>query len=104
MNSDPSIEELRELIRNKFGKLFDQETLNSSGEIAIHYFSSDYHGGQSSNLYSAMCQVQYTPSILNERGILDEDDTCIFMIYNGLLDQYDPECENYIANENDEIY
>jgi hypothetical protein len=98
-NFDPTIEELRALIRVKFAKLLDEETLNSSGEIAIHYFASDYYDGQWSNLYRAICEVNYSPSILNKRGILDEEDECIWMIYNKLLDQYDPESENYIVDE-----
>ncbi len=98
-NFDPTIEELRELVRIKFGKLLDEETLSSSGEIAIHYFASEYYDGQWCNLYRAICAVDYTPSILNKQGILDEDDECIWMIYNRLLDKYDPESENYIVNE-----
>ena len=98
-NFDTTIEELRALIRVKFAKLLDEESLNSSGEIAIHYFASEYYDGQWSNLYRAFCAVQYTPSRLNERGILDEEDECIFMIYNALLDEFDPESESYIVNE-----
>lgn len=33
-------------------------------EEAIYWFASDYHGGQFTNLYSALSQSPFTPSIL----------------------------------------
>jgi hypothetical protein len=34
-------------------------------EEAIYWFASDYHSGQWSNLYSVLCQSEYTPSQLS---------------------------------------
>jgi hypothetical protein len=33
-------------------------------ECAIYWFASDYHGGQSSNLYAALCGSEYHPGML----------------------------------------
>ncbi len=33
-------------------------------EPAIYWFASDWHGGQWSNLYAALCASPYTPSRL----------------------------------------
>jgi hypothetical protein len=30
-------------------------------EEAIYWYASDYHGGQSSNLYAAICESPYSP-------------------------------------------
>jgi hypothetical protein len=39
-------------------------------EAAIYWLAADYHGGQGSNLYSALSQSPYTPSPL-ENGPRD---------------------------------
>jgi hypothetical protein len=42
-----------------------EDDLRFDFEEAIYWFASDYHGGQWSNLYAALCQSDYTPSQLS---------------------------------------
>jgi hypothetical protein len=51
--NDPTIEEMRSFLCD--AEEFDREQ-------AIYWFASDYHGGQWSNLYAALCESQYQPS------------------------------------------
>lgn len=37
-------------------------------EEAIYWFASDWHGGQWSNLYAALCNSEYTPSQLSRHA------------------------------------
>ena len=40
-------------------------------EAAMYWFASDWHNGQSSNLYMALCKSPYHPSML-ENGCPDD--------------------------------
>ena len=58
MIGDPTIEEMRSL-------LSDADTFDREG--AIYWFAADYHGGQGSNLYSALSRSQYRPGAWERR-------------------------------------
>ena len=38
-----------------------EEDIRFDLEEAIYWFANDWHGGQSSNLYSALCQSEFHP-------------------------------------------
>lgn len=102
-NFDPDISELREFIANKFSNLLERETLQTDGEIAIYWFASEYHSGQSSNLYKALCTIDYNPGRMIN-NVLDENEI-VCMIFNFLVEKYDPDGDNFIVNaETEEIY
>jgi hypothetical protein len=44
---------------------------------ALYWYCSDYHGGISSELYSILSQLDYSPS-LSECGVSDDDDSSEF--------------------------
>ena len=54
--TDPTIEAMRAFLTDQFGEAdeFDREQ-------AIYWFASDYHGGQWSNLYAALCASPFKP-------------------------------------------
>ena len=83
---DPAYVEMKELLAEAFpvSMLGPVEFLWAS-EVAIYWFSSDYHGGQSSNLYKALCQSRYRPSCLCG-GIEDEDMDFAEDMYNFLVE------------------
>lgn len=54
-------------------------------EAAIYWFASDYHGGQRSNLYSALSCSEYKPSRL-ARGI--EKDSVESFLYDALVKNF----------------
>jgi hypothetical protein len=81
--SDPTRDEMLEFLKFAAHQ-YDEFDI----EAAIYWFASDYHGGQSSNLYKALCKSPFRPSplhasIVNE-GFEAED------LYYMLEDQYCP--------------
>jgi hypothetical protein len=82
-NDDPSRDEMIEHIRKVYGREADEFDI----EEAIYWFASDYHGGQSSNLYSALSTSEYRPGRMSsgpEEGSMGE------MIYSDLVDTFSP--------------
>ena len=82
-NDDPSREEMIEHIRKVYGREADEFDM----EEAIYWFANDYHGGQSSNLYSALSTSEYRPGRMSsgpEEGSMGE------MIYADLVDTFFP--------------
>lgn len=55
---------------------------------AIYWFASDWHGGQSSNLYSVLSTSPYKPGMM-ERGPASVGEGCVDY-YNQLHDAFRP--------------
>ena len=78
MIGDPTIEEMRSLLATIPGAdAFDREG-------AIYWFAADYHGGQGSNLYSALSRSQYRPGAWERRphGVIGRE------CYDALIERY----------------
>lgn len=61
MNTDPTREEmLAHLASLPFAREFEE----FDREEALYWFASDWHGGQWSNLYAALCASPFHPSPL----------------------------------------
>jgi hypothetical protein len=78
---DPSRDEMIEHIQKVYGREADEFDI----EEAIYWFASDYHGGQGSNLYSALSTSEYRPGRMSsgpEEGSMGE------MIYSDLVDTF----------------
>ena len=58
---DPTANEIRLFLKNIYGDELDE----FSQEEAIYWFAYDWHGGQSSNLYSALSTSPYKPGPLS---------------------------------------
>ena len=83
VNDDPSRQEMIDYIRKVYGREADEFDM----EEAIYWFSNDYHGGQSSNLYSALSMSEYRPGPMSngpEEGSMGE------MIYGDLVGAFSP--------------
>ncbi len=67
---DPTLGEMRDLLGSRCSDMdeFDREA-------AIYWFANDHHGGQWSNLYSALSMSPYHPGPL-ENGPRDEAAYC----------------------------
>jgi len=52
---------------------FDPRAEEFDVEAAIYWLASDYHGGQWSNLYAALCVSRYRPGLF-VREVADEGD------------------------------
>ena len=58
---DPTYREMYDYLAGNCG---GEEDIRFDIEEAIYWFASDYHGGQWSNLYEALCQSEYAPGPL----------------------------------------
>ncbi len=79
-SSDPTADEMRECLKEQgFTEDWDVEP-------AIYWFANDYHGGQSSNLYSALSTSDYQPGrLMGDVGCEGEGAEAA---YERLVDQY----------------
>jgi hypothetical protein len=80
---DPSRQEMIEHIKGVYGREADRFDI----EEAIYWFANDYHGGQGSNLYSALSTSEYRPGRMSsgpEEGSMSE------MIYADLVETFSP--------------
>lgn len=79
--SDPTAKEMREYLKEQ-GFTDDWDI-----EPAIYWFAHDYHGGQASNLYSALSTSMYRPGKC-WTSVLDEVSEGVLAAYERLVDQY----------------
>jgi len=88
MALDPTLEDMTAFLRQKTAGLSDWREWQTEcmARIAIHYFASHHYAGQFSNLYQAICSIDYhTP---NEMELEDEPDEEVHFMYKLLTDEY----------------
>jgi len=81
---DPTKEEMMQFLQTQSG---GDDGWQDEAEVAIYWFASDYHGGQSSNLYSVLSTSPFSPGRLSN-GIESEGDEMARMFYDALVSQY----------------
>jgi hypothetical protein len=94
---DPSRQEMIEHIKGVYGRDADRFDI----EEAIYWFANDYHGGQASNLYSALSTSEYRPGQMSsgpEEGSMSE------MIYADLVDTFAPTKRNPRTKRESPLY
>ena len=71
MNLDPTRDEMLAVLKRDcaYADQFDREA-------AIYWFASDWHGGQSSNLYAALSTSEYTPGAIENECPEDAGSDC----------------------------
>jgi hypothetical protein len=79
---------MMEYLKNQYKGL---EDVNSKDflfdmEAAIYHFATDYHSGQSSELYSILSTSDYRPGMMS-RGIESESET-VKMLYKSLEEKF----------------
>lgn len=82
---DPTKEEMLKYLEHVYSGLLDRATFDDEAEVAIYWFSNFYHGGQNSNLYSALSTSPFKPGA-NARG--PEKDSVEEDMYNFLSKEY----------------
>jgi hypothetical protein len=85
VNSDPTKSEMLDTLRQEFGGFEGYD--NFSAEEAIYWYGYNNHGGQNSNLYSALSTSKYKPSS-SMSNIEDVDDEMSIAMYNTLVDNF----------------
>lgn len=84
--TDPTADEMREYLRDQFaGLLDDDEGERFVIEGAIYWFASHYHGGQASNLYSALSTSEFRPGPLCNGP---ESETAEADLYDALVSKF----------------
>jgi hypothetical protein len=64
---DPTRDDMLEFLRQRAADYIGFSSVEDAEfdiEEAIYWFANDYHGGQSSNLYAAVCQSPFKPGVL----------------------------------------
>ncbi len=73
MFKDPTQTEMMEKIKHGVRNLVSSfEEVNTDALIAIHWYASQYHGGQDSNLYSVLSNSPYNPKHRTFRDDMEE--------------------------------
>lgn len=87
MSLDPTLEDMSAFLRHKTSGLIDWRDCTARYEmnIAIHYFAGAYHNGQFSNLYQALCAVDYNQK---DMELEDEPDENVHLMYDLLVKEY----------------
>lgn len=85
MNQDPTKKEMLDILKSEMGGF--EGTDDFSAEEAIYWYAYNNHGGQHSNLYSALSTSEYKPSRLM-KNIDDSDDEISLAMYNTLVDNF----------------
>jgi hypothetical protein len=73
--SDPTKQEMLDLIHNVAAHSEMDEIDDFDIEGAIYWYAAHWHGGQNSNLYSALSTSKYSPGMLEngpEEGSMTE--------------------------------
>lgn len=86
MSLDPTLEEMEDFLRQKTSGLLDWSESGTADvmRIAIHYFASEHYCGMFSNLYQAVCTVDY------DQKDLEFDDECfdVKLLHDFLIEKY----------------
>ena len=79
---DPSAEDMREHLRGSYGDDFEDFDI----EAAIYWFAHDYHNGQGSQLYRALCNSEYKPGRLISSYV--DEGHMVALLYEDLEDEF----------------
>lgn len=86
MSLDPTLEEMENFLRQKTSGLLDWSDFTTYDvvKIAVHYFAARHHSGQFSNLYKAMCRIDYNSKSLE----LEDEYSDVQLMYSLLTKEY----------------
>ena len=87
---DPSKDEMFEYLRQMYG---NEEGFRDDAEVAIYWFANFFHGGQSSNLYSALSTSRFSPGPVAKGP---EPQSSEEMMYEDLVLKFAPGSEEAI--------
>jgi len=88
--TDPTKEEMVNFLTQKFHGMVDPAETDANNfdvAAAIYWFANDYHGGQSSNLYSVLSTSDYRPGPMH-KSIEDDESETATMMYQELVNKF----------------
>lgn len=80
---DPTKEEMMDFLKKTWGD--SSEDWMTDAEIAIYWFANDWHGGQASNLYSALSTSDYRPGSISD---LESEGEPVISMYEDLENEF----------------
>jgi len=100
---DPTQQEMFEFLSKKFENAGIDGIIDNI-LISSYWFAYNFHHGQNSDLYSALCNHYYKPSIL-ANNIEDEYDSIVFAMYNALIEEFIGEdSDQFLLDEQNNLY
>lgn len=91
MKYDPTRDEMLNAISKEYGGQVEPMDV----ECAIYWFATNYHGGQSTNLYSVLSTSQYKPGMA-ENGVPEGTDAAdVFSFLENLASGEEPWGEDH---------
>ena len=83
---DPTKEEMLNFFKQKQGLYGSWGEIDPDAEAAIYWFAHDYHGGQWSNLYSALSTSPYRPGRMMSSA--EDEGESVKMMYDDLVSEF----------------
>lgn len=83
MALDPTHDEMLTGLQKVYAGLI--EDIDDDAEVAIYWFANDWHGGQATNLYSALSTSPYSPGPIST---LQSEGETVGMMYDELVAAY----------------
>lgn len=83
---DPTLEEMECFLRQKTSGLLDwsEQSTQCEMKVAIHYFASEHYCGMFSNLYRAICTIDYDQKYLE----FDDESFDVKLMHDFLVNKY----------------
>jgi hypothetical protein len=80
---DPTKEEMIKYLQHVYSGLLHRDHFNDAAEVAIYWFANDYHGGQSSNLYSVLSTSPFKPGSISKGPEKDSIESDMYTALEG---------------------
>lgn len=87
MIQDPTAEDMMAVLVQEWNGLCEVSDIETDGTIAIYWFANNYHGGQTSNLYSALSTSPYKPGPITTFD-KDMDTGLVYDMYETLTNEF----------------
>jgi hypothetical protein len=84
--SDPTREELVNFFKGRQGLYGSWDEIEFEAEAAIYWFAHDYHGGQTTNLYSVLSTSEYRPGATMSSA--EDEGESVKTMYDDLVNKF----------------
>ena len=76
MIKDPTLEQMKKALAGALAPSLRYEGWQEDCLIAAYYFAAHHYSGQGSNLYKAVCEIDYNPKCLELENESDSVQSC----------------------------
>lgn len=89
--ADPTRDEMLEALKGVYDSYageYSKDEMEFDVEAAVYWFASEFHGGQGSNLYSALSNSPYRPGAIETRKTCLEGSYVCDELYETLMQRF----------------